>query len=101
MSKNLVLVSHCDDETIFMAGTILSNPKDEWHVVSMVFNLEDSPRGIEFKNAMENYKRLGVNLTYQMLGHEDIELTPTDVEIWKESVKNLNLSPDAVYTHNS
>jgi len=99
--KHLILIAHCDDETIFMGGTILSNPQDEWHVVSMVFNLEDSPRGIEFKNAMENYKRLGVNLTYQMLGHEDIDLNSLDVKRWKESVKNLNLTPDAVYTHNS
>mgnify|MGYP001610689373 CR=1 FL=1 len=99
--KNLLLVSHMDDDTIFCGGTILTNPNDEWHVVSMVFNLEDSPRGVEFKNAMENYKRLGVNLTYQSLGHGDVELTDKDIEDWKESVKNLNLTPDAVYTHNS
>ena len=69
----------------------------------MLFNLDDSPRGVEFKNAMENYKRLGVNLTYQMLEHRDIELTEKDIEVWKESVKSLVplSNVDAVYTHNS
>lgn len=95
--KNLILVAHPDDESIFMGGTILSNPNDEWHIVSMLFNLEDSPRGVEFKNAMENYKRLGVNLTYQMLG-EPVE---ADTDTWKELVKNLNLEVDVVYTHNN
>lgn len=95
--KNLVLVAHCDDESIFMGGTILTNPKDEWHIVTMLFTPEDKPRGIEFKNAMENYKRLGVNLTYEMLG-EPVE---ANIDTWKEKVKSLNLNPDAIYTHNS
>lgn len=96
--KNLLLISHPDDDTIFCGGTILTNPNDEWHVVSMLFTLEDEPRGVEFKNAMENYKRLGVNLTYQSLG---FAVDDDDIDTWREAVKNLNLTPDAVYTHNS
>ena len=99
--RNLLFISHSDDDTIFCGGTILSNPNDSWHVVCMTFNLEDEPRGVEFKNAMENYKRLGVNLTYQMLGWEDIVLNDLDIKRWRDSVKNLNLEVDAVYTHNS
>ncbi len=96
--RNLLLVAHPDDDTIFCAGTILTNPNDSWHVISMLYNLEDSPRGTEFKNAMEHYKRLGVNLTYQMLGEQDIEKT----EGWLELIKSLDLTGfDAIYTHNS
>lgn len=100
---NLILVAHPDDETIFMAGTILSNPNEHWHIVCMLFTPDDEPRGKEFVNAMENYKRLGVNLTYQMLGQTDIrhDLTPEEMQIWKQSIADLNLKPDVVYTHNS
>ena len=65
----------------------------------MLYYLKDEPRGVEFKNAMENYKRLGVNLTYQSLG---FPVADADIKKWKESVKNLNLTDfDRVYTHNS
>jgi autotransporter strand-loop-strand O-heptosyltransferase len=49
--KNLMIVAHLDDETIFGAGTLLKNPKD-WHIECMT-GADDKPRMNEFYSALE------------------------------------------------
>src|SRR3990167_7914410 len=86
-----VLVAHTDDETIFMGGTLLTLPW-RWKIYSLTYNIDDEPRGTQFKKAMEMYKSMGVDIVdYGCLGQKDSlePLTEAEQLAWKDSIKDF------------
>ena len=50
-----IFTAHPDDETIWMGGTILSKSDWAWKIF-IATHTEDDARGVEFKNAICQYK---------------------------------------------
>ncbi len=99
----LILVAHPDDETIFCAGIMLTYPKWNWHIVCMT-GKTTNVRGKQFLNAVKKYEGLGVNIKKSyLLGFVDEVryLKPTEKSSWSNAIKELNLKPDVVFTHNT
>lgn len=98
-----LIVAHPDDETIFCGGTLLSYPQWKWHILCVTMQT-DTNRPQEFQNAMSLYKNYGVNidryLTLEKIDRNHV-LSETEINDWKNSVQQLNLSPDIVLTHNN
>jgi len=104
------IVAHPDDETIFLGGTVLKYKKWRWKIVCMCFGNDDI-RGIQFTKAINLYQRRGINITGINLGMEDYKGMFRDklsdpkfdhnYQLWENKLKNLNLTADIFFTHNS
>lgn len=102
-TKALLLVAHPDDETIFCGGTLLLHPHCQWTVISVT----DDDRPQAFNNAIENFKKFGVNIiSYKTLGQSKIDQGAKlsdlvkEKKIWTKILIKQNLSPDITLAHN-
>lgn len=95
MKKNLVIVAHPDDETIWMGGTILKKQKAEWTILSLCRS-SDQDRKPRFQKVCEYY-----NASPIISDLEDKELAPIPIKEIEEKI--ISLLPekefDNVYTH--
>lgn len=102
MVKALIAVAHPDDETIFCGGTILTHPHWKWTVVCFTHK-ENSIRIKQLQEAVDHYRRFGINMSRSIiLGQED-KSTLSDHEIltWISDYQRYNFSPDIIFTHNT
>ena len=102
MINALIAVAHPDDETIFCGGTILTLPNWKWTLICFTYK-ENSIRIKQLQEAVDHYKRFGINMIQCItLGQED-KPTLSDHEIltWKNDFQSYNFSADIIFTHNS
>lgn len=93
--KNLVIVAHPDDETIWMGGKILQNPSHDWTIFSLCRS-SDKDRAPKFRKvcAHLNAKSIITDLD------DESDKPLKNSEIQKIILDNLKSNKfDAIYTH--
>lgn len=92
-----IIVAHPDDETLWVGGTILSQPLCNWFVVCLCRG-NDIERATNFKNALIEFKAEGI------MGNIDDgpEQIPLDNEIIQKTILELlpRVQYDIIITHN-
>ncbi len=94
----LVIVAHPDDETIWMAGTIMANPQVQWTIFSLC-RAKDPDRAPKFQKACEWYNAKPI-----ISDLEDEWKMKLDESIPEIEKRILNELPekkfDSIFTHN-
>lgn len=93
----LVVVAHPDDETIWMGGYILQNPKWSWHIISLC-RANDSDRAPKFKKVCSL-----LNAKCAISDLEDEKLHSIDIEHIMNLIKSMlpHKKFDIIFTHGS
>ena len=95
MKRVLVIVSHPDDETIWMGGTLIRHKKDWDTTIICLCRALDKDRSPKFKKVC---KILGVKCFISNL--EDKKLRPLSLNQYKKIIlKNAKGSYDYLFTH--
>lgn len=95
MKKNLVIVAHPDDETIWMGGTLLQNQNDNWTIISLC-RKNDPDREPKFNKVCKTLKARCI-----IADLDDERLAPLPIKKIAEKIKSLLPAKkyDNVYTH--
>ena len=97
-SKCAVIVAHPDDETLWMGGTILMNPDNDWTIITTC-RKSDPDRSPKFYDALKTLNAIG------QMGDidDDPEQLPVDIRDMEETILSLlrNTEYDIIFTHST
>lgn len=93
----LVVVAHPDDETLFMGGWILSNPKVNYHIICVTDGDGDGDALRRMKQFKKACTLLGAS-SFEQLDFPDVYEERLDVKSLEEYLRSLPL-PEKVFTH--
>lgn len=111
MGRGLVVVAHPDDETIWMGGTILTNPQVKWTIFSLC-RADDADRAPKFRNVCRFYGARAVISDLEDEGIMSIRESVAKIEVRMVKVlkpfdfaqgikkrKNYRIKFDYIFTH--
>jgi hypothetical protein len=94
---NLVIMAHPDDESIFLAGTILQNRKLPWYIICVTDANADQMGEVRNKQFHQALKALNSN--GEIWNFPDIYENRLNIEKIEAQLSELP-TPSAIYTHN-